>query len=141
MVADTEIVRDRINRIRRYVRELRAFSAITLEDFRRNTERQYAVLHALQMAIEACIEIGTHICAADAHGVPSSYTETFQLLENGGCLAAGLASDLRAMARFRNRIVHFYWETDPDHVYGILKEHLDDFDRYVKAIEEYLAPG
>ncbi|MHC5024962.1 MAG: type VII toxin-antitoxin system HepT family RNase toxin [Planctomycetota bacterium] len=141
MLADTEVVRDRINRIRKYVRELRVFSEISLESFRQNTERQYAVLHALQMAIEACIEIGTHICAADSLGVPSSYAETFQFLEHGGCLTADLASDLRAMARFRNRIVHFYWEMDPDQVYLILRDRLGDFDRYAKAIEEYLPPG
>jgi uncharacterized protein YutE (UPF0331/DUF86 family) len=29
-----------------------------------------AALHALQLAIEACVEIATHICAADALGPP-----------------------------------------------------------------------
>jgi uncharacterized protein YutE (UPF0331/DUF86 family) len=45
------------------------------------------------------------------------------------------------MVRFRNRIVHFYWDVDPAEVYRILREHLTDFDRYVVAIEGYLTRG
>lgn len=78
MVADTEIVREREQRIRQYVKDLRGFADISLEEFRRNRERQYAVLHALQLAIEAAIEIGTHICSADALGAPATYADTFR---------------------------------------------------------------
>lgn len=44
MVADVEIVRDRMIRIARYVKELREFGTISFESFEANRERQYAVL-------------------------------------------------------------------------------------------------
>ncbi len=140
MVADREIVRDRCMRIRRYVDDIRVWSELALDEFLRNRERQYAVLHALQLAIEACIEIGSHICSADGLGVPASYAETFDFLEQADVVDSGLACDLRAMARFRNRIVHFYWEVDLGEVYRIATEHLQDFDRFLKAVELYLGP-
>lgn len=141
MVADREIVRERCGRIRRYVKDLRALSEISVEAFRQNRERQYAVLHALQLAIEASIEIGAHICAADALGIPSSYAETFDLLEQGCVVNAELSVKLRAMARFRNRIVHFYWEMNLDEIHRILTEQLTDFDQYLASIELYLDPS
>jgi len=141
MVADREIVRERCGRIRRYVKDLRALSQISVAAFKQNRERQYAVLHALQLAAEASIEIGTHICAADGLGIPSSYAETFDLLEQGCVVDTGLADKLRAMARFRNRIVHFYWEMDLDELHRILTEQLTDFDQYLAAIELYLKPS
>ena len=122
MVADKEIVQERIARIRRYVIDLRDFAQITPEEFKRNRERQYAVLHALQLAIEASIEIGTHICSADALGVPNSYAETFNYLETARVLDTALAERLRTMARFRNRLVHFYWEVDLDEIHRILQD-------------------
>ncbi len=140
MVADAEIVRERAARIQRYLRDLRSMSDISLNAFRHNRERQYAVLHALQLAIEASIEIGTHICSADALGIPGSYAETFDLLEQGGVIEQSLAGKLRAMARFRNRMVHFYWEVDLDEIYRIIKEHLGDIDEYLAAVERYLDP-
>jgi uncharacterized protein YutE (UPF0331/DUF86 family) len=141
MVSDPEVVRDRIQRVRRYVRELRSFAQIAEGEFLRNIERQYAVLHALQLAIEASIEIATHICAADGLGIPATYAEAFDALERASVIDSSLAADLRAMARFRNRIVHFYWDVDLAEVYRILRDRLTDFDRYLVAIEGYLTQG
>jgi uncharacterized protein YutE (UPF0331/DUF86 family) len=141
MVADPEVVRDRESRIRTYVSDLRAFAGISESAFLTNRERQYAVLHALQLAIEATVEIATHICAADALGTPSSYADAFDLIERAGIVDAQLAEDLRRMARFRNRIVHFYGQIDLPLVYRLLQERLDDFDRYLVAVERYLARG
>ena len=139
MVADAEIVRDRESRIRRYVADLRDMSAISDAAFLENRERQYAVLHALQLAIKAAVEIATHICAADNLGMPSSYAEAFDLLENARVVDRALADDLRRMARFRNRIVHFYAQIDLGLVYRLLQDRLRDFDRYLVAIEQYLS--
>jgi uncharacterized protein YutE (UPF0331/DUF86 family) len=138
MVADIEIVRDRESRIRGFVRDLRDMGDVSESAFLANRERQYAVLHALQLAIEGTVDIATHICAADDLGIPSSYAEAFDLLEKAGVLDAALAEDLRRMARFRNRVVHLYAHIDLSAVYRILRERLDDFDRYLSAIETYL---
>lgn len=138
MVADTEVVRDRESRIRRYVADLRDLATISETAFVENRERQYAVLHVLHLAIEAAVEIATHICAADDLGTPSSYAEAFDLIERANIVDAALADDLRRMARFRNRIVHFYGEIDLRIVYQVLQERLADFDRYLAAIERYL---
>ena len=138
MVADLEVVRDRESRIRRYVGDLREMAGISEAAFLQNRERQYAVLHALQLAIEASVEIATHICAADDLGIPASYAEAFDLIEKAGIVEHELAEHLRGMARFRNRIVHFYGELDLPLVYRLLQDRLADFDRYLVAIEQYL---
>ncbi len=139
MVADVEVVRDREARVRRFVADLRDFAAISEAGFLENRERQYAVLHALQLAIEGCLDIATHICAADDLGAPSSYAEAIDLLQGAAILDAGLANDVRRMVRFRNRIVHLYAEMDLKTVYGLLRDRLGDFDRFLAAVERYLA--
>jgi len=141
MVADAEIVRDRESRIRQYVGDLRDMARISEAAFLENREPQYAVLHALQLAIDASVEIATHICAADNLGIPSSYAEAFDLIEQSGIVEKALADDLRGMARFRNRIVHFYGQVDLSRVFRLLQDHLTDFDRYLVAIERYLGRG
>lgn len=138
MVADAEVVRNRESHIRRYVADLRDMARISESEFLENRERQYAVLHALQLAIEASVEIATHVCAADNLGIPSSYAEAFDLIEKAGIIDGAVGDDLRGMARFRNRIVHFYGDVDLRMVYRILQDRLADFDRYLAAIERYL---
>ena len=138
MVADRRKVEDRIDRIRRFRRDLEDFGRISLETFRTNRERQYAVLHAMQNAIEGCIEIASHIVSADRLGAPTDYARLFSLLEENRVLPTGIAEAMRQMARFRNRIVHLYWDVDLDLVYEILTGRLADFDSFLAAIEKYL---
>ena len=69
----------------------------------------------------------------------SSYAEVFDLIERVGVLDHAPSEELRAMARFRNRIVHFYGNVDLRKVFQILQDRLDDFDRYLTAIEHYLS--
>lgn len=138
MVADRRKVEDRIDRIRRYKRDLEEFGRIPRDAFRTNRERQYAVLHAMQNAIEGCIEIASHIVSADHLGAPTDYAHLFSLLEENQVIPPPTADAMRQMARFRNRIVHLYWDLDLDLVYEYLTGRLGDFDSYLAAIEAYL---
>ena len=140
MVVNRDRIADRMDRIRRYQRDLKDFGAITREDFWANRERQYAVLHAMQNAIEACIEIASHIVSADQLGAPQDYASLFTLLETHGILSPEMSEQMRQMARFRNRIVHLYWDVDLDLVYDYLTCRLDDFSHYLNQIDTYLGP-
>lgn len=140
VVVDRDKVADRIDRIRRYKRDLHDFGNISRADFRGNRERQYAVLHAMQNAIEACIEIASHIVSADRLGAPRDYASLFSLLEHHRILPTTVADQMRQMARFRNRIVHLYWDVDLDLVYDYLTQRLEDFEVYLSHVEAYLGP-
>jgi len=130
-----------MSRVRHYLSDLEELAKISAVGFRANRERQYAVMHALQLAIEAAIEIGTHICSSDSLGVPSTYAQTFDLLEASGILAPDLGQQLRAMAKLRNKLVHLYWQIDLDQVYAMLTTRLGTFRQYLVAVETYLGPG
>jgi uncharacterized protein YutE (UPF0331/DUF86 family) len=138
MVADRRKIEDRIDRIRRLKRDLEDFGRIPREGFRANRERQYAVLHALQNAIEGCIEIASHIVSADHLGAPANHAHLFSLLEENRVIGSVPADAMRQMARFRNRIVHLYWDVDLDLVYDCLTTRLGDFDGFLAEIEHYL---
>ncbi len=47
-----------------------------------------------------------------------------------------MEAPLRAMARFRNRLVHLYWDVDDELVYEYLQTSLGDFDRFAAAVAE-----
>jgi uncharacterized protein YutE (UPF0331/DUF86 family) len=49
---------------------------------------------------------------------------------------------LRSMARFRNRLVHVYWDVDDDLVAEYLHGPLGDLDRFAREISQRIvAPG
>lgn len=42
------------------------------------------------------------------------------------------------MAKFRNRLVHIYWEVDDAVVYEILREDIDDIEKFMHNFAEFL---
>ncbi len=138
VVAGRRKVEERIARIRRYQRDLEEFARTPREALRANRERQYAVLHAMQNAIEACIDIASHVVSADRLGAPADHAHLFALLEGNRVISSTVAESMRQMTRFRNRIVHLYWDVDLDLVHEYLTQRLGDFDAFLAAVEEYL---
>ncbi len=43
-----------------------------------------------------------------------------------------------AMVKFRNRIVHIYWDIDLQQIHRYLITNLGDFDLFLKRIKDYL---
>lgn len=131
-MTDPELVAKKLALIETCVRELRTLArpdAIRL-DVR---ERRF-VEHTLQIAIQAAIDVASHIVSDDRLGEPDTNRALFDLLASAGRLPATLASTLRDMAGFRNVIVHGYQDVDLAVVENVLRLHLDDLLEFVAAM-------
>jgi uncharacterized protein YutE (UPF0331/DUF86 family) len=42
------------------------------------------------------------------------------------------------MAKFRNRLVHLYWQIDDVQVHEIIQSRLDDFKKFLDDLSEFL---
>lgn len=80
----------------------------------------------LQRAVQAAMDLATHVVSAEGYGTPDSTAGVFTLLEQRGILDGDLAGRLRKMVGFRNIAIHDYQAVDPDIVESILDRHLDD---------------
>ena len=47
-------------------------------------------------------------------------------------------SSLIKMARFRNRLVHLYWEIDTEAIYRFIHENLEDFKKFEQMVVKFL---
>lgn len=97
-----------------------------------------AVERSLQVAIEACLDIGRRLIALEGFRYPEDNKDVFRVLYEEGVVPESLLPALVDMARFRNLIVHDYARIDDARVYGILKKRLEDFDAYARAVAAYL---
>lgn len=136
MALDAKLVAHRIQEILSFVRELEGLSKISKGEFLKNSERQYAVMHLLQLSIEAALSLGNHIVARERLGIPRNYQDIFALLEKGGVLPREFSEEMMKMARFRNRLIHLYWEMDLEQLYDILQNRLGDFAEYAQHIQK-----
>ncbi len=94
------------------------------------------VILNLQRAIQATIDLATHIVATEGYGLPDTMSASFVLLEKEGLIAADLAERLRKMVGFRNIVVHHYETVDPKIVESIVSKHLGDLHDFSRIVVE-----
>jgi len=95
-----------------------------------------AAQHAIQLAIQICVDIGAHLIAELALRMPDDYRGVFAALQEPLSLAPDLVEELSAAAGMRNVLVHVYLEVDDDRVWDALG-HLDDLRQFAAAVERF----
>ena len=136
-----ELVKARAQEIRENVERVRRYTSVSDQEFWADERNLYSVMHLLLMSIEATGALCSHILARLARRAPAGYAECFEGLRDLEVVDAELAAALVRMARFRNLLVHRYWEADPERVLTYSRENLGDFEAFLTAVGRLVAGG
>jgi uncharacterized protein YutE (UPF0331/DUF86 family) len=113
-----------------------------LQKFNEDAVIRGAAERFLQLAIESCLNIGNRILALVQFNqpidAPQTYADIFLRLKDIGAIEPELTQRLVAMAKFRNRLVHLYWEIQAEKISDIIQNDLDDFKAFEKSIVHFL---
>jgi uncharacterized protein YutE (UPF0331/DUF86 family) len=111
------------------------------QEFLDSVDQQYVVLHALQLAIQAALDLAAHLVADEGWDVPERSGEAFLILSQKKILGTELGQRLRTMASFRNLIVREYANVNLRAVYKIWHESLDDLRQFASSPAAYFSIG
>lgn len=126
-----------VSNLRAYASVLRSLALVPPGEFLGNPDKVGNAKYHFVIAIECCVDIANHVIASESFRIPKSNADSFAVLAERGVLPPDLRDPLRAMAQFRNRLVHLYWEVDDLLVHQYLEDSLDDLDRFARAVAAY----
>ncbi len=139
------MVKFNIDRLRQIVGEinfalkkLHDISLLTENEFLSSFEKIDSAKYNLIIAIEGAIDICNHIVAKVGGRAPTDYSDCFKILEELGIFNEKFIERLQKMAKFRNLLVHLYWQVDNRQVYKILKKDINDLKKYLQIIGKFI---
>jgi uncharacterized protein YutE (UPF0331/DUF86 family) len=135
---DRERVTKLVSQLRTSVARLKVLSGLPEKDFLGNPDKIGSAKYHFIVAIEACIDLSNHIISQNGYRVPEDYADTFAVMREAVVFDEDFTSQLKQMAKFRNRLVHIYWEVDDAQVFEILKNRLDDFRIFLEGLFSFL---
>lgn len=133
-MVDRAIVQRKLAALSEYRGQLQEYANISVEAYRADWKIQRIVERTLQMMIELCADISGHVISDNGWSTPETYAETFRVLGEHGVLTPEQTVVMVKMAKFRNIVVHQYEALDAEIVMLILRKHLDDFEKFSKAM-------
>ena len=137
-MVEPEVIENRIRKLQGYLEKLSQLARTDKKDFLSDFRNIESTKYLLQVSIECCLDIANHIIASEKYRSPTDYGDSFRVLHEHNIISDSLIGTLVEMAKFRNRLVHVYWEINDDLVHEIVRNNLNDFDLFVQAIIELL---
>jgi len=135
---DKEKIERLFSELDQYLNSLNELKKISLNEYLADERNVYSGRYLIQISIETCINISNHIISNENLGLPKDYADTFRILAKNEIISKDLENNLILMTRFRNRVVHLYWDIDDEFVKKIIENNLDDFAAFQKAIKNHV---
>ncbi|UCC86997.1 MAG: DUF86 domain-containing protein [Anaerolineales bacterium] len=135
---EQDVIQERLKLLSDYTNDLLELQNVDLTTYTENKLIRRTVERTLDLAVEACLDIGQHIIVREGFRTPGDNKDVFLVLSEEGIIPSEFLPNLVSMARFRNLIVHDYAHIDNSVVFSILKRRLGDFDACAQAVTGYL---
>lgn len=124
--------------MRKALERLGNLSLINKDEFLNNNDKIDSAKYNFIVTIESAIDICNHIISQNGYRIPKNYGDAFQVLAEQNIFDKEFSKNLKSMAKFRNRLVHIYWEIDNEHLYNYLQNNLNDFRIFTDNISKFL---
>ena len=135
---DPERIRELSGIIGEALNKLKELARVSKEEFLKDFRNTESAKYLLVVATEAAIDICNHIVVKQGGRAPKDYADCFMALKELGVISANLAKRLVKMARFRNLVVHLYWQVDNAKVFEIIRRDLGDLEAFQKQVAVYI---
>lgn len=135
---DSDKMTKLVSELHKSMSRLRYLSQLPKSEFFSDPDKIGSAKYHFIVAIESCIDMCNHLISKNGFRVPEDYADTFRVLAEENILASEFASDLVKMAKFRNRLVHLYWEVDDEQLWDFLITRLSDYERLLKSLADYM---
>lgn len=116
--------------VKRVHEEYKKSNGNFLTDF----SRQDASILNLQRAIQAAVDMASHVIRKKGLATPLEMKDLFVTLHESNIISKIVCEKMVNMIGFRNISVHEYQKLDMNIVVSVIEKHLTDFEKFIQEI-------
>jgi uncharacterized protein YutE (UPF0331/DUF86 family) len=130
---DRDVVLAKVAAIQRCLKRIKETTRLdpnSIDDI----DKQDIFILNLQRAVQAAIDLATHIVASEGLGLSDTIKDNFKFLKNAGIINEELTLRMESMVGFRNIAIHDYQTIDRDILKSILSNNLKDLEDFYTTV-------
>jgi uncharacterized protein YutE (UPF0331/DUF86 family) len=134
---DRQVIDLKLESLRRCLLRIQEKFPAEAAELQSNFDLQDIIALNLSRAVQLTVDIGSHIISTMNMPAPETMGQTFEILAQQKVLPANVADQLKKSVGFRNIAVHNYEAINWQIVHSIVREHLQDFTEFAKAVADW----
>lgn len=90
------------------------------------------------LAMQECVDMGTHVVADEGWGAPATLSEVFDILADNGVITKETAAHMRRGTKLRNLIAHAYGVLDPNKLHDAAHAGINEIKGFLAEVVAWL---
>jgi uncharacterized protein YutE (UPF0331/DUF86 family) len=137
-VVDTNLVAAKLRELAERIARVRSHCPPEVSDLAADPDALDLVSFNLMLAVQACLDVASHLISDEDWPPANSYAEAFQHLHEQGVLTRGTADTLGSATGLRNVVAHGYADVDPELIHRAAVHGLADLERFANEVSAWM---
>lgn len=138
-MVDTDLVTAKLRDLALRIRRVRLHSPETPEELLKDQDALDLVSFNLMMAVQACLDVASHLIADEGWEPATASAESFVRLEEQGVISKATSSALGLASGLRNVVAHEYATVQPELIHKAAREGLSDLERFAREVGRWVS--
>ena len=133
-----DVIEKSISNIKKYLSILSSYKCTSITDLLNDLTLRGAVERYLYLAVQATIDLAEAIISYKELRRPSTFSESFEILNEHNIISKEVKTNMLQMAGFRNRLAHDYGDINYNVIHAVLTNRLTDIESFLEEISKKL---
>lgn len=134
-MTDISVIENKISLIKKYLKILESYKKYSIKKIENDLNIRGALERYLYLAIQATIDLAEAIISFKDFRKPTSFSESFYILNEEKIISTELTEKMIRMTGFRNIVAHDYESINYEIVYDVLQNRLADIKKFIASIK------
>jgi len=132
------VLENKISSLEKYLNIVKRYKRFSREQIEKDVDIKGMVERYLYLLVQSTIDLAEAVLSFKNLRKPTTFSETFIILEEAKIIEKALAEKMIKMVGFRNILAHDYAEINYDIVYDVLQNRVSDIEEFNKQIKASL---
>ncbi|MBM3701528.1 MAG: DUF86 domain-containing protein [Actinobacteria bacterium] len=133
-----DVIEKGISNIKKYLSILSSYKDKSITDLLNDLTLRGAAERYLYLAVQATIDLAEAIISYKELRRPSTFSESFEILNEHNIISKEVKTNMLQMAGFRNRLAHDYGDINYNVIHDVLINRLTDIESFLEEISKKL---
>ena len=133
-----DVIEKGISNIKKYLSILSSYKDKSITDLLNDLTLRGAAERYLYLAVQATIDLAEAIISYKELRRPSTFSESFEILNEHNIISKEVKTNMIQMAGFRNRLAHDYGDINYNVIHDVLINRLTDIESFLEEISKKL---